>query len=108
MISFYEYFYTVLNSVNISNIEYCSNSPNKPNFPLPSLFPPNKVHIDSLCSQGEYNEGKYRTLMRYVLLSEQNFTAYAEVDVSGKAYSINLNADLNNNTNVNVDVHFDQ
>ncbi|KAG7296620.1 hypothetical protein JYU34_020436 [Plutella xylostella] len=58
--------------------------------------------------QGEYNDGKYRTLLRYILLSEQNFTTYAEVDISGKAYSVNLNADMNNNTNVNVDVHFDQ
>ncbi|XP_049881187.1 uncharacterized protein LOC126377497 [Pectinophora gossypiella] len=58
--------------------------------------------------QGEYNDDKYRTLIRYILLSEKNFTAYCEVDVSGKAYSFNLNADLNNNTNVNMDIHFDQ
>ncbi|XP_026316021.1 uncharacterized protein LOC113227343 [Hyposmocoma kahamanoa] len=58
--------------------------------------------------QGEYNDDKYRTLMRYILLSTQNFTAYAELDVNGKAYSVNLNADLNNNTNFNMDVHFDQ
>lgn len=67
------------------------------------------VHIFSFCLfQGEYNEDKYRTLIRYVLLSKQNFTTYAEIDMSGKAYSISLNADLNNNTNVNVDIHFDQ
>ncbi|CAB3225976.1 unnamed protein product [Arctia plantaginis] len=58
--------------------------------------------------QGEYNEDKYRTLIRYIVLSEQNFTAYVEVDVSGKAYSVNLDADLSNNTNVNMDIHFDQ
>lgn len=58
--------------------------------------------------QGEYNDDKYRTLIRYILLSEQNFTTYVEVDISGKVYSVNLDADLNNNTNVNVDVHFDQ
>ncbi|XP_072946200.1 uncharacterized protein Apoltp [Epargyreus clarus] len=57
---------------------------------------------------GEYNEDNYRSLIRYVLLSEQNFTVYAEIDVGEKAYSVNLNADLNNNTNVNMDVHFDQ
>ncbi|XP_075986269.1 apolipoprotein lipid transfer particle [Anticarsia gemmatalis] len=58
--------------------------------------------------QGEYNEDKYRTLIRYILLSEQNFTTYVEVDISGKAYSVNLNADLSNNTNLNMDIHFDQ
>ncbi|GBP16854.1 Apolipophorins [Eumeta japonica] len=58
--------------------------------------------------QGEYNDEQYRTLIRYVLLSEQNFTTYAEIVVTGKAYSVNLSADLNNNTNVNMDVHFDQ
>ncbi|CAH0598289.1 unnamed protein product [Chrysodeixis includens] len=58
--------------------------------------------------QGEYNDDKYRTLLRYILLSEQNFTTYVEVDISGKSYSVNLNADLSNNTNVNMDVHFDQ
>ncbi|XP_060807756.1 uncharacterized protein LOC106135284 [Amyelois transitella] len=58
--------------------------------------------------QGEYNEDKYRTLIRYILLSEQNFTAYGEVDVSGKAYSVSLSADLNNNTQLMMDVHFDQ
>ncbi|CAG9568621.1 unnamed protein product [Danaus chrysippus] len=59
-------------------------------------------------AEGEYNEDTYKTLVRYLLLSEQNFTAYGEVDVSGRAYSLNLNADLNNNTNVNMDIHFDQ
>ncbi|KAH9633240.1 hypothetical protein HF086_017932, partial [Spodoptera exigua] len=58
--------------------------------------------------QGEYNDEHYRTLIRYILLSEQNFTTYVEVDVGGKAYSVNLNADLSNNTNVNMDIHFDQ
>ncbi|XP_052751003.1 uncharacterized protein LOC113509342 [Galleria mellonella] len=58
--------------------------------------------------EGEYNADVYRSLVRYVLLSEHNFTTYAEVDVSGKAYSVNLNADLNNNTNLNMDIHIDQ
>nr|XP_049706191.1 uncharacterized protein LOC110382727 isoform X1 [Helicoverpa armigera]XP_049706192.1 uncharacterized protein LOC110382727 isoform X2 [Helicoverpa armigera]XP_049706193.1 uncharacterized protein LOC110382727 isoform X3 [Helicoverpa armigera]XP_049706194.1 uncharacterized protein LOC110382727 isoform X4 [Helicoverpa armigera]XP_049706195.1 uncharacterized protein LOC110382727 isoform X5 [Helicoverpa armigera] len=58
--------------------------------------------------QGEYNDDHYRTLIRYILLSEQNFTTYVEVDVGGKAYSVNLNADLSNNTNLNMDIHFDQ
>ncbi|XP_045507000.1 apolipophorins [Colias croceus] len=59
-------------------------------------------------AEGEYNADTYKTLIRYLLLSEQNFTTYGEVDISGKVYSINLNADLNNNTDVNMDVHFDQ
>ncbi|XP_022117827.2 uncharacterized protein LOC110995124 [Pieris rapae] len=59
-------------------------------------------------AEGEYNADTYKTLIRYILLSEQNFTAYGEVDISGKAYSVNLNADLNNNTDVNMDIHFDQ
>ena len=46
--------------------------------------------------------------MRYIQLSEQNFTTYVEVDIGKKAYSVNLNADLSNNTNVNMDIHFDQ
>ncbi|XP_053620364.1 uncharacterized protein Apoltp [Plodia interpunctella] len=58
--------------------------------------------------QGEYNDDKYRTLIRYILLSKQNFTAYGEVDISGKAYSVSLNADLNNNTDLTMDVHIDQ
>ncbi|KAJ8708722.1 hypothetical protein PYW08_010104 [Mythimna loreyi] len=58
--------------------------------------------------QGEYNDDHYRTLIRYILLSEQNFTTYVEVDIGKKAYSVNLNADLSNNTNVNMDIHFDQ
>ncbi|XP_063394239.1 uncharacterized protein LOC134679271 [Cydia fagiglandana] len=58
--------------------------------------------------QGEYNEDKYRMLLRYVLLSEQNFTTYVEVDANDKAYSLTLNADLTNNTDVSMDVHFDQ
>ncbi|XP_068624199.1 uncharacterized protein Apoltp [Battus philenor] len=58
--------------------------------------------------QGEYNTDKYRALVRHVLLSEQKFTTYVEVDASGRAYSVNLNADLNNNTDVNVHLHFDQ
>ncbi|CAK1547731.1 unnamed protein product [Leptosia nina] len=59
-------------------------------------------------AEGEYNADTYKTLIRYILLSEQNFTAYGEIDISGKAYSVNLNADLNNNTDVSMDVHFDQ
>ncbi|XP_028158784.1 uncharacterized protein LOC114351683 isoform X6 [Ostrinia furnacalis] len=58
--------------------------------------------------QGEYNEDKYRSLVRYVELSEQNFMTYAEVDIGEKAYSVNLNADLNNNTKFSMDIHFDQ
>ncbi|XP_073960757.1 apolipophorins-like [Choristoneura fumiferana] len=58
--------------------------------------------------QGEYNEDKYRMLLRYVLLSEQNFTTYVELDANDKAYSVTLNADLTNNTNLNMDIHFDQ
>ncbi|KAM3962221.1 LOW QUALITY PROTEIN: apolipoprotein lipid transfer particle [Aphomia sociella] len=58
--------------------------------------------------EGEYDAEIYRSLVRYVLLSEQNFTTYAEVDISGKAYSLNLNADLNNMTNLNMDIHIDQ
>ncbi|KAI5644619.1 lipoprotein amino terminal region domain-containing protein [Phthorimaea operculella] len=58
--------------------------------------------------QGEYNEANYRTLIRYVLLSEQNFTTYCELDIGDKAYSVTLNADMNNNTNVNMDIHFDE
>ncbi|RVE52154.1 hypothetical protein evm_003227, partial [Chilo suppressalis] len=58
--------------------------------------------------QGEYNDSKYRTLVRYVILSEQNFMTYAELDIGEKAYSVNLNADLNNNTKISMDIHFDQ
>ncbi|XP_028030625.1 uncharacterized protein LOC114243361 [Bombyx mandarina] len=56
---------------------------------------------------GEYNGDIYRTLIRHVVLSEQNFTTYAELDVNEKAYSFDLNADLNNNTSVNLDIHID-
>nr|XP_034825791.1 apolipophorins [Maniola hyperantus] len=59
-------------------------------------------------AEGEYNEDTYKALVRYLLLSDQNFTAYGEIDISGKAYSLNLNADLNNNTNIDMDIHFDQ
>ncbi|KAL4716758.1 hypothetical protein ACJJTC_001914, partial [Scirpophaga incertulas] len=58
--------------------------------------------------QGEYNNSKYRTIVRYVVLSEQNFMCYGEVNVGEKAYSVNLNADLNNNTKFSMDIHFDQ
>ncbi|XP_047539341.1 uncharacterized protein LOC125072709 [Vanessa atalanta] len=59
-------------------------------------------------AEGQYNDDTYKTLVRYLLLSEQNFTAYGEIDISGKTYSLNLNADLNNDTNINMDIHFDQ
>ncbi|CAH0714994.1 unnamed protein product, partial [Brenthis ino] len=59
-------------------------------------------------AEGVYNNDKYKVLVRYLLLSEQNFTTYGEVTISGKVYSVALNADLNNNTNINMDIHFDQ
>ncbi|XP_045454917.1 apolipophorins [Melitaea cinxia] len=59
-------------------------------------------------AEGEYNDDTYKTLVRYLLLSEQNFTGYGEIEINGKTYSVDLNADLNNNTNVNMDIHIDQ
>ncbi|CAH2241543.1 jg25523 [Pararge aegeria aegeria] len=59
-------------------------------------------------AEGEYNADKYKALVRYLLLSEQNFTAYGEIGISEKSYSLSLNADLNNNTNIDMDIHFDQ
>ncbi|XP_041972420.1 uncharacterized protein LOC121728328 [Aricia agestis] len=59
-------------------------------------------------AEGEYDADTYKTLVRYILISEQNFTTYAEVDIGERVYSLNLNADLNNNTDVSMDLHIDQ
>ncbi|KAG6459272.1 hypothetical protein O3G_MSEX011302, partial [Manduca sexta] len=83
------------------------NSSHFKNIAMDARFTQDNRQI-TFIGQGEYNDEKYRTLVRYILLSEQNFTAYAEVDLGGKAYSFNLEADLNNNTNVNMDIHIDE
>jgi hypothetical protein len=60
------------------------------------------------CTQGEYNDNKFRTLVRYLTLSEHDFMTYAEVDIGEKAYSVNVVADLRNNTMCTIDIHLDQ
>ncbi|KAI8423691.1 hypothetical protein MSG28_012726 [Choristoneura fumiferana] len=52
-----------------------------------TISKPRPVRMEFQFEEGEYNEDKYRMLLRYVLLSEQNFTTYVELDANDKAYS---------------------